>query len=144
MRSAGDGPLPVLAQRVQERAREEVRTLLRDTGLREHRLYVLEIAGRYPCIKIGHSSDPWQRLGQHLAEMNSWQHSLIRAHISDPLSGRDAAKRAERQAHDWMRKHYPLRNRSLETFRGTDFTAGTVCVDTAVSLVNSEQQTAGR
>lgn len=53
MRSAGDGPLPVLAQHVQERAREEVRTLLRDTGLREHRLYVLEIAGRYPCIKIG-------------------------------------------------------------------------------------------
>ncbi|MGW7018072.1 hypothetical protein ACWGGS_01620 [Streptomyces decoyicus] len=27
-------------------------------GFREHRLYVLEFAGRHPHVKIGYSSDP--------------------------------------------------------------------------------------
>lgn len=135
MRNAGDGPLPALAMRVQGRAREEVRAFLSEDGFREHRLYVLEIAGSHPHIKIGYSSDPWGRLTQHIGEMNRWYHTLIRAHVSEPLSDKRSGRQAEDRAHSFMRRLYPAAApSSRETFMGTDFSAGTACVDVAVSL----------
>ncbi len=35
-----------------------MREFLYENGFREHRLYVLEFAGRRPHVKIGYSSDP--------------------------------------------------------------------------------------
>lgn len=135
MRNVGDGPLPLLALRVQERAREEVRELLSADGFREHRLYVLEVAGSHPYIRIGYSSEPWARLTRHIGEMNRWYHTLIRAYVSEPLNDKHSSKQAEDQAHSFMRKFYPVAApRSRETFMGTDFNAGKTCVDVAVSL----------
>ncbi|MGW3720215.1 hypothetical protein ACWD8L_24345 [Streptomyces sp. NPDC005133] len=98
MRTPGYGPLPLLAQRAQDRARQSARELLAAAGFRAHRLYVLEIAGRHPRIKIGYSFEPWRRLNQHIAEANRWQSAVIRVHLSDALSDKDSAKDAEAQA----------------------------------------------
>ncbi|WP_328905027.1 hypothetical protein OG230_19685 [Streptomyces sp. NBC_00234] len=137
MRNTGDGPLPLLALRVQKRAREEVREFLSEGGFHEHRLYVLEVAGSHPHIKIGYSSNPWVRLTQHIGEMNRWYHTLIRVHVSEPLSDQHSGRRAEDRAHGFMRRLYPAAApSSRETFRGTDFKAGAACVDVAVSLTN--------
>ncbi|MFJ6146204.1 hypothetical protein ACIQH7_21645 [Streptomyces anulatus] len=127
--------MPALAMRVQDQAREEVRAFLSEDGFREHRLYVLEITGSHPHIKIGYSSDPWGRLTQHIGEMNRWYHTLIRVHVSEALSDKQSGRRAEDQAHTFMRRLYPAAApSSRETFMGTDFNAGTVCVDVAVTL----------
>ncbi|MFF7656798.1 hypothetical protein ACFZCY_44615 [Streptomyces sp. NPDC007983] len=135
MRNAGDGPLPALALRVQDRARERVRDFLSEDGFREHRLYVLEVAGSHPHIKIGYSADPWARLNQHIGAMNRWYHTLIRAHVSEPLDDKLSGMEAEEQAHSFMRKLYPVTApRAREAFMGTDFKFGKTCVDIAVNL----------
>ncbi|WP_255303773.1 hypothetical protein [Streptomyces sp. F-7] len=135
MRNVGDGPLPVLALRVQARAREEVRETLSEDNFQGHRLYVLEVAGRHPHIKIGYSSDPWVRLTQHIGEMNRWYHTLIRAYVSEPLEDKDSGRRAEDMAHRFMhRLKYVTAPNSREMFIGTDFNAGRACAAVAVSL----------
>jgi hypothetical protein len=137
MHHAGDGPLPVLALRVQDRAREEVREVLSADGFDEHRLYVLELAGSRPRIKIGYSSDPWGRIAQHIRQANQWYHTLIRAHVSEPLHDKDSGKQAEDTALAFMRRLYPeAAPSSREFFLGTDFRAGKTCVEVAVSLTN--------
>ncbi|MFM9572193.1 hypothetical protein ACKI1I_27985 [Streptomyces turgidiscabies] len=130
---AGSGPLPVFALRIQDRARATANDFLREHGYREHRLYVLEIAGHTPRIKIGYSSAPWERLTRHIGEVNRWQHTLIQAHFSDALPDKATAKSAEQQAHAFMSKFYDCVPGSPEMFVGSDFRAGKTCVETAVA-----------
>lgn len=134
MRDIGNGPLPDSIRRVQAEARESVRAVLAETGFRGHRLYVLEVAGRHPRVKIGISEDPWARIARHVADMNRYQYALIRAHVTDQLPDRLTAERAETQAHKWMSKLFAAPS-SAEEFMDGDYYFGTVCADTAVALL---------
>lgn len=95
MQEAGSVPLPVFALRIQDRARATANDFLREHGYREHRLYVLEIAGHTPRIKIGYSSAPWERLARHIGEVKS-----LATH-ADPGP---FLRRSARQGHDQERR----------------------------------------
>ncbi|MEU3299768.1 hypothetical protein ABZ729_08090 [Streptomyces sp. NPDC006678] len=135
MKDIGIGPLPECVQLVQAQAREHVRADLAESGFRHHRLYVLEIAGRHPRVKIGISEEPYGRIGRHISEMNRWQHALIQAHVTDPLPDQLAARRAEVRAHAWMGKFFATPH-SAEEFMDADYSFGKVCADAAVALLS--------
>ena len=99
-------PLPPPVVRLQQRLRVRVRDELLDTDAAGHRLYVLDIAGPNPRVKIGRTENLWKRIDDHLREMNRYQYGLVDAHLTEPLPDERALKRAEAQAHVWMARHY--------------------------------------
>ncbi|MFF7362331.1 hypothetical protein [Streptomyces sp. NPDC008125] len=112
-----------------------MRQELVDTGARLHRLYVLEIAGPNPRIKIGRSKNPWGRIPQHLREMNRYQYGLVDLHLTDSVPAH-AIERAETQAHRFMTKFgTPI---AQEEFTNSDFASAVTCADIAAMLAASD------
>ncbi|MPY61961.1 hypothetical protein [Streptomyces spongiae] len=101
-------------------------------GADRPRLYVLEIAGAVPRVKIGVSTHPRTRVQQHVTEMTRYQHGLVDAYVTAPRGDHLAADRAEGQAHRWMRKIFaPI---GTEEFAYGDFDFGVVRADQAVRI----------
>lgn len=124
--------LPPLVRQFQERVLASVRELVITTGNGLPRLYVLSVAGRNPSVKVGLSEDPAGRIRRHLTTMNRYGHALVAAHVTDPLPDRVCAKRAEDNAHRWMRRAYQPITR--EEFANGDFGIGVACADQAVRV----------
>jgi hypothetical protein len=125
-------PLPPTVLRHQDRVLERVYNLLADTGTGCHRLYVLEIAGPIPRVKIGRSNDPRGRIRGHVATSNCHQFGLIDAHVTDPVDDQLSAQRAETEAHIGVgRRHKPMAG-SREIFPHADFTFASLWADLAV------------
>jgi len=124
-------PLPRPVIRLQRRLLDRVRDELLDTGGVGHRLYVLEIAGPTPRVKIGRTENLWTRINQHLREMNRYQYGLVDAHLTERLPDR-AIRRAEAQAHAWMARHYqPI---TKEEYANADYDFAVTCANAAASL----------
>ncbi|MER6149327.1 GIY-YIG nuclease family protein [Streptomyces hirsutus] len=130
--AGAEAPLPLAVRRHQQKVLTRVRDVLASTGAEGHRLYVLEIAGPIPRIKIGRSSDPRARIREHVHEMNSYQYGLIDAHVTDPVDDLLSITRAENEAHIGMGKRYERINREL--FRDADFLYATLWADLAVTV----------
>lgn len=130
LRAGAVFPLPSVVRRLQHRVLSRVDEELGGAG--RPRLYVLEIAGAVPRVKIGISSNPRARVRQHVTEMTRYQHGLVDAYVTDPLAGPVAADRAEGQAHRWMRKIFAPITR--EEFAHGDFAFAVVCADQAVRI----------
>lgn len=123
-------PLPAVVRRLQLRVLSRVDDELENAD--RPRLYVLEIAGAVPRVKIGVSTNPRTRVRQHVTEMTRYQHGLVDAYVTAPLGDSRAADRAEGQAHRWMRKLFaPI---GTEEFAYGDFDFGVVCADQAVRI----------
>lgn len=101
-----------------------------NTGARGHRLYVLEIAGPIPRVKIGRSDDPWVRIRRHVTTMNGYQYGLIDAHVTDAVDDLLSVTRAEAQAHLGVGKRYTSITR--EEFREANFTFAVTWADFAI------------
>jgi hypothetical protein len=129
---AGAGaPLPSSVRLHQERVLDRVHDVLAGSGIGQ-RLYVLEIAGPVPRVKIGRSNHPWARIRQHLAEMNGYQYGLIDAHLTTEAHDLRSITRAEAEAHTGMGKRYTPIGR--EAFRDADFTVASLWADVGVLL----------
>lgn len=129
--SGAGAPMPSAVRRHQQRVLTRVRDVLASTGT-GHRLYVLEIAGPIPRIKIGRSNDPRTRIRDHVREMNSYQHGLIDAHVTDPVDDLFSIRQAENEAHTGMGKRYERINQEL--FRDADFLYATLWADLAITV----------
>ncbi|MGW4025742.1 MULTISPECIES: GIY-YIG nuclease family protein [unclassified Streptomyces] len=125
-------PLPQPVVRLQRRLRDRVRDELLDTGAVGHRLYVLEIAGPNPRVKIGRTEKLWTRIDQHLREMNRYQYGLVDAHLTERLPDDRALGRAEAQAHAWMTRHYQPVTR--EEYANADYDFAVTCANAAAGL----------
>ncbi|MFF7543341.1 hypothetical protein ACFZCU_06855 [Streptomyces canus] len=130
--AGAEAPLSPMIRRHQERVLSRVCNVLVSTGIRCQRLYVLEVAGPIPRVKIGRSNDPWVRIRQHVTEMNRYQYGLVDAHVTDPVDDLASITRAEVEAHTWMGKHYKPITR--EEFRDADYEFAMLCADIAVQL----------
>lgn len=129
---AGAGhPLPSIVRLHQERVLDRVHDFLTSTG-KGQRLYVLEVAGPIPRVKIGRSNNPWVRIRQHLAGMNDYQYGLIDAHLTTAVDELLVITRAEAEAHIGMGNRYTRIGR--EAFRDADFTVASLWADVGVSL----------
>ncbi|SCE34320.1 hypothetical protein GA0115237_111986 [Streptomyces sp. ScaeMP-6W] len=124
-------PLPRPVIRLQQRLLRRLGDELMDSGALGHRLYVLEIAGPTPRVKIGRSKDFWKRIHQHLREMNRYQYGLVDAHLTELLPDR-AIERAEAQAHAWMARHYQPITR--EEYAHADYDFAVTCANAAAGL----------
>ncbi|MEU3904187.1 hypothetical protein AB0F20_10245 [Streptomyces goshikiensis] len=124
-------PLPQTAVRLQRRIRSRIGDELLTTGPAGPRLYVLEIAGPNPRVKIGRTEQLWKRIDHHLREMNRYQYGLVDAHFTERLPAW-AMERAEAQAHDWMARHYQPVTR--EEYVNADYGFAVTCADAAVGL----------
>jgi hypothetical protein len=134
---AGAGaPLPSKVRLHQERVLDGIHDVLARTG-KGQRLYVLEIAGTIPRIKIGRSNNPWVRIRQHVAEMNGYQYGLIDAHLTTAVDDLLSITRAEAEAHRGMGKRYTTI--ASEAFRDADFTVASLWADVAV-LIHQPQE----
>lgn len=100
-------------------------------GTAERRLYVLEIVGPNPRVKIGRTEHLRRRIGDHLREMNRYQYGLVDAHITEPLPAR-ALPRAEALAHAWMAR--PYRAITKEEYADADYGFAVNCANAAVGL----------
>ncbi|MGC0337839.1 hypothetical protein [Streptomyces sp. SLBN-8D4] len=109
---------------------------------RGHRLYVLEVGGRYPRVKVGASENVWRRLKEHIAEMNLWQHGLLDAHVTDPMPNGFARKGAEDEALRFMGSFFQRMSR--EHFAEASFRDATVIADVAVQLNREIEAPAAR
>lgn len=124
-------PLPQPVIRLQRLLRDRISGELLDTGAVGHRLYVLEIAGPNPRVKIGRTENLWKRIDQHLREMNRYQYGLVDAHLTERLPDR-AIERAEAQAHAWMARHYqPI---TKEEYANADYAFAVTCANAAAGL----------
>lgn len=130
--SGAGAPLPPAVRGHQHRVLTRVRDFLTRTGIKGHRLYVLEIAGPIPRIKIGRSNNPRARIRDHVNEMNSYQYGLIDAHITDAVDDLFSITQAETEAHTGMGKRYV--RISQELFRDADFSYATLWADLAVTV----------
>ncbi|MDX2407357.1 GIY-YIG nuclease family protein [Streptomyces microflavus] len=125
-------PLPQPVLQLQRQLRDRVFDELLDTGAARHRLYVLEIAGPNPRIKIGRTQNLWKRIDQHLRDMNRYQYGLVNAHLTEPLPDERALKRAEAHAHAWMAQHYqPI---TKEEYVHADYDFAVTCANAAAGL----------
>ncbi|WP_097873452.1 GIY-YIG nuclease family protein [Streptomyces sp. ms184] len=95
-------------------------------------MYVLEIAGPNPRVKIGRTQNLWKRIDQHLREMNRYQYGLVNAHLTEPLPDERALKRAEVQAHAWMARYYQPITR--EEYAHADYEFAVTCANAAAGL----------
>ncbi|MER5615871.1 hypothetical protein [Streptomyces sp. NPDC002215] len=120
-------PLPQHVMDLQERLLGR----LLGTGAVGCRLYVLEIAGPIPRVKIGRSQNFWKRVNDHLREMNRYQYGLVDAHLTERLSDR-AIERAEAKAHGWMSERY--RSITKEEYANADYGFAVTCADAAAGL----------
>lgn len=125
-------PLSSAVRHHQRRVLTRVRDVLASTGTKGHRLYVLEIAGPIPRIKIGRSKDPWARIRDHVHEMNSYQYGLIDAHVTNLVDDLLSITMAENEAHTGMGKRYERINQEL--FRDADFLYAKLWADLAVTV----------
>lgn len=64
--------------------------------------------------------------------MNSYQHGLIDAHVTDLVDGLSSITQAEIEAHTGMGKRYERINREL--FRDANFLYATLWADLAVTV----------
>ncbi|MFF4205716.1 hypothetical protein ACFYZ8_34270 [Streptomyces sp. NPDC001668] len=124
-------PLPWKVRRHQDRVLDRVHDALAGAG-KGQRLYVLEIAGPIPRVKIGRSNDPWVRIRQHVAEMNGYQYGLIDAHLTTAVDDLLSITRAEAEAHVGVGKRYKPITR--EAFRDADFMVASLWADVAIQL----------
>lgn len=107
-----------------------------------HRLYVLEIAGPCPRVKVGASRDVVRRIKEHIGEMNNSQHGVLDAHVTDALDNARAVSRAEAEAQHFMNKFFtPMRSR--EHFTDADFFQAIVIANVAVGLSMNVQEPSG-
>jgi hypothetical protein len=136
--AGAEAPLPHSVRRHQARVLSRVGDDLLATGATNQRLYVLEIAGPVPRVKIGRSNAPWVRIRQHVTDMNRYQYGLLDAHITDPLDDLLSITRAEGQAHVWMGRHHKPITR--EEFRDGDYALAVLCADIAVAVQTNQLQ----
>ncbi|WP_406364413.1 hypothetical protein [Streptomyces sp. NBC_00645] len=128
--AGADTPLPHAVVRHQQRVFARIDRDLAATEPRSHRLYVLEIAGPIPRVKIGRSEDPRVRIRGHVSEMNSYQYGLIDAHVTSRASDKLAITRAEGEAQRGVGRRF--KRITSETFRDADFTIAVMWADIAV------------
>lgn len=107
-----------------------------------HRLYVLEIAGPCPRVKVGASRDVVRRIKEHIGEMNTWQHGVLDAHVTDSLGNARAVRHAEAHAQRFLNRFFtPMMSR--EHFTDADFFQATVIATVAVGLSMNVQEPSG-